>query len=69
MLAGIVPIAGGDDGDGSGVDESAIDALIAARNTAKQARNFAEADRIRNQLAEMGIELKDSAQRTTWFKA
>ena len=54
---------------GSGLDESAIDSLIAARNTAKQARNFTEADRIRKQLAEMGIELKDSAQGTTWVKA
>jgi len=54
---------------GSAIDESAIDSLIAARSAAKQARNFAEADRIRKQLAEMGIELKDSAQGTTWVKA
>jgi cysteinyl-tRNA synthetase len=54
---------------GSAVDESAVDSLIAARSAAKQARNFVEADRIRRQLAEMGIELKDSAQGTTWVKA
>ena len=54
---------------GSAVDEADIDRLIAARAAAKQARNFAEADRIRKQLADMGIELKDSAQATTWVKA
>ncbi|MES2957822.1 MAG: cysteine--tRNA ligase [Pseudomonadota bacterium] len=54
---------------GQAVDEQAIDALIASRNTAKQARNFAEADRIRQQLAAQGILLKDSADGTTWVKA
>ena len=54
---------------GSAVDEADIDRLIAARAAAKQTRNFAEADRIRKQLADMGIELKDSAQATTWVKA
>jgi cysteinyl-tRNA synthetase len=54
---------------GGVVDESAIQALIAARTAAKQARNFAEADRIRQQLADQGVQLKDSAQGTTWVKA
>jgi len=57
-------------GSGStGLAESAIDALIAERHAAKQARNFAEADRIRKQLADHGVELKDSAQGTTWVRA
>ena len=54
---------------GSGLDEGAIQALIADRNAAKKAGNYAEADRIRKSLAEQGIVLKDTPQGTTWVKA
>jgi cysteinyl-tRNA synthetase len=43
-----------------------IDALIAARAAAKAAKNFAEADRIRQDLLGQGIILKDSPTGTTW---
>ncbi len=52
-----------------GLDSAAIEAAIAARQQAKAAKNYAEADRIRQDLAAQGIELKDSAQGTTWVKA
>ncbi len=43
-----------------------VEKLIAERAAAKKAKNFAEADRIRNYLAEKGIILVDSREGTTW---
>jgi len=43
-----------------------IDSLVAARLSARKARNFAEADRIRDELAALGVVLKDSKDGTTW---
>ncbi|AYM96644.1 cysteine--tRNA ligase [Acidovorax sp. 1608163] len=54
---------------GAGLDESAIQAQIAARTAAKAAKDFAEADRIRQALLAQGIVLKDSAAGTTWEAA
>ena len=50
-------------------DAVQISQLIAARAKAKQERDFAQADRIRQQLTDMGVVLKDSAAGTTWERA
>jgi cysteinyl-tRNA synthetase len=42
--------------------DSQVEALIEARQTARKNKDFAESDRIRDQLKEMGIELKDTPQ-------
>ena len=45
-----------------------IDALVAARTQAKKEKNFAEADRIRDQLKAMGVEIIDTPQGAKWRK-
>ena len=46
-----------------------VDAMVAARSEAKQRRDFAEADRIRDELAADGILLEDGPNGTTWRRA
>ncbi|WP_407047877.1 cysteine--tRNA ligase [Methyloraptor flagellatus] len=58
--------------EAAGVDAAKVDTLVAARLAARKARDFAESDRIRDELAAMGVVLKDSKDpatgeiRTTW---
>jgi cysteinyl-tRNA synthetase len=54
---------------GDAGNDSAIEALIAARLAARSQKNWAEADRIRKQLADQGILLEDGAGGTTWRRA
>jgi cysteinyl-tRNA synthetase len=51
------------------IDVSKVESLTTARNAARKSRNFAEADRIRGELAAMGIELEDHRDGTTSWKA
>ena len=48
------------------LDEAKIQALIDARAQARASKNFAESDRIRSELAAMGVVLKDSKDGTSW---
>ena len=50
----------------SGVDPKQIDGLIANRTAARARKDFKESDRIRDELAAMGVVIKDSKEGTTW---
>jgi cysteinyl-tRNA synthetase len=52
----------------SDIDAAKIDKLIDARNAARKAKNFNEADRIRDELHALGIELEDHKDGTTTWK-
>jgi len=49
-----------------GIDVAKVEALVAARTRARKARNFAESDRIRDELKQMGVVLHDTKDGTTW---
>jgi cysteinyl-tRNA synthetase len=53
---------------GAGADTE-IDGLVAARDAARAAKNFAEADRIRDELAGRGIVLEDTPNGTIWRRS
>ncbi|MGZ8269057.1 MAG: DALR domain-containing protein, partial [Burkholderiales bacterium] len=52
----------------SGLTADQIERLIAERAAARKAKNFAEADRIRDELSEAGVVLEDTAKGTLWRK-
>jgi cysteinyl-tRNA synthetase len=54
------------DAETSNVDAEHINSLVAARNAARKAKDFKESDRIRDELAKMGVVLKDTKDGTTW---
>ena len=50
----------------SGVDPARVESLISDRAAARARKDFKESDRIRDELAAMGVVIKDSKEGTTW---
>jgi cysteinyl-tRNA synthetase len=54
--------------DGSGDDDAEVDALVHQRDEARAGKDFATADRIRDDLAARGITLEDTPRGTIWHR-
>ena len=52
--------------EGKTIDASQVEDLIAKRNAARKAKNFAEADRLRAELSALGVAIEDTPSGTTW---
>lgn len=52
----------------SGLDEASVNALVQQRLAARKAKNWAESDRIRDELAGMGVAIKDNKDGTTTWE-
>ncbi len=63
-----VDAAGAVDGEG-GLSDAEIDALVEARSEARAARDFAAADRIRDELAEAGVVVEDAPGGSRWKRS
>ena len=63
-VLGISLLKAGNDGE----DAEKINALVEARSKAKAAKDFVEADRIREELSNRGIILEDGPSGTTWYR-
>jgi cysteinyl-tRNA synthetase len=49
-----------------GLDAANIDAKVAKRTEARKAKDFAHADAIRNELSEVGVEIFDAGDTSSW---
>ncbi len=67
-LCGVLGVAELDEETISDEETKKIEELIAQRTEAKKAKDFAKADAIRDELAAMGITIKDNRQGVQWFR-
>jgi cysteinyl-tRNA synthetase len=56
-------------GSAEGIISEEIEKRIEARNAARKAKDFAQADQIRDELLELGVTLEDGAGGTTWRRS
>ncbi len=63
-VLGLLPPA--EEGPGAGMATKLIELLVETRTKLRQNKQWALADEVRDRLAEMGVQLKDSAEGTTW---
>ncbi|MGH9026536.1 MAG: CysS/YqeB C-terminal domain-containing protein, partial [Acidimicrobiia bacterium] len=70
LTASVIVLTGvlGLDVGGADESDSEVDALVARRDEARAARDFGEADRIRDELATRGISLEDTPTGTIWHR-
>jgi cysteinyl-tRNA synthetase len=67
-VAELTGVLGIDVGGPSGEADADVDALVAARDAARATKDWAEADRIRAELAARGITLEDTPNGTIWHR-
>ena len=48
------------------INAAQIDAIVAERSAARAAKNWADSDRLRDELAALGVAIKDSKDGTSW---
>lgn len=68
LLTGVLGILYGEDKVENEEDVALIEDLIAKRADAKKHKDFAQADKIRDELSAMGITIKDTREGVQWFR-
>ena len=68
LLTGVLGILYGEDKVENEEDVALIEDLIAKRADAKKNKDFAQADKIRDELSAMGITIKDTREGVKWFR-
>lgn len=68
LLTGVLGILYGEDKAENEEDVALIEELIAKRADAKKNKDFAQADKIRDELSAMGITIKDTREGVQWFR-